>query len=109
MLARSSDAVYSLRRKREKYFNNQQLFSEPAWDILLDLFSSHLRGLNISIKSASLAAQVPLSTALRWINILEDEGLIERVNDPSDARRTFVQVTPDAIAKLTSVLTPDVQ
>ncbi|MBU3991175.1 MAG: winged helix DNA-binding protein [Alphaproteobacteria bacterium] len=71
---------------------------------MLDLFSSHLRGKNVSVTSACLAANVPASTALRWMNVLEEAELIERVNDPSDGRRTFVQVTPNAIAKLTKAL-----
>ncbi len=103
-LISKSEKIYKSRRNRESIFNNNEIFSEPAWDILLDLFSSHLRGKNVSVTSACMAANVPASTALRWMNVLEEAGLVERVNDPSDGRRTFVQVTPNAIAKLTKVL-----
>ena len=103
-LINKSEKIYRSRRRRELIFENSEIFSEPAWDILLDLFSSHLRGKNVSVTSACLAANVPASTALRWMNVLEEAELIERVNDPSDGRRTFVQVTPNAIAKLTKAL-----
>ena len=98
-----SDRVYDIRRHREKVFKNDDLFADPGWDILLDLFSAHLKGKKISVTSACLAASVPSTTALRWMTVLEEAGLIEREKDSVDARRTFVKLTPEAIAKLTKV------
>jgi DNA-binding MarR family transcriptional regulator len=100
-----SDEEYQSRRDLAKIFHNDEIFSQPGWDILLDLFSSHLKGKKISITSAYQAANVPATTALRWLKILEDDGLVERIKDPTDGRRSFVKVTPSAIAKLTKALT----
>jgi hypothetical protein len=99
-----SKKLYLNRRRRELIFKNTEIFSEPAWDIMLDLFASHLQGQNISISSACLAAHVPTTTAWRWLVILEKAGLLERVKDPADGRRSFVQLTDDAIAKVIRVL-----
>jgi len=61
---------------------------------MLDLYQSEEAGKPISVTSACIGAACPPTTGLRWIQALEGMGLIVRVNDPSDKRRTFVQLTP---------------
>jgi|tagenome__1003787_1003787.scaffolds.fasta_scaffold20966242_3 DNA-binding MarR family transcriptional regulator len=81
------------RRNRAQYLNGN-LFAEPAWDILLDLLRAELAQERISVSSACIAAGVPASTGLRWLNVLEQEGLVLREADPRDARRAFVVLSP---------------
>jgi DNA-binding MarR family transcriptional regulator len=80
------------RAARAQFFK-ASLFSDPAWDILLELFAAEQEGRRVSISAAGLTAEIPLTTALRWINALEREDLVERAADPTDARRTFLQMT----------------
>jgi len=82
-------------------FFKASLFSDPAWDILLELFAAEQEGRRISISAAGLTAQIPLTTALRWINALEREGLVERVADPTDARRTFLGLSDKGLRAMT--------
>ena len=89
--------TYALRRKRDKIFNDIDIFGEPAWDILLDLFIASETGTAISVTSACIASNVPATTALRWITELERNDLIKRDVDERDARRTFVSLTPKGI------------
>lgn len=103
-LAKKSDDIFKMRRRRDNAFKNDELFADPAWDLLLELFSAHRGGWNMSVTNTCLAANVPSTTALRWIEILIDVGLAERVADPSDLRRKFIRLTPDAVTKLTKVL-----
>lgn len=84
---------YAARRIRDRIFDDPDLFGEPAWDILLDLFAAELRGEAISITSACIASGVPSTTALRWVGLLEAKGYVERKPDPVDARRSFVGLT----------------
>lgn len=70
------------------------LFGEPAWDVLLDLFVATEQNRDISVSSACLASCVPQTTALRWIGLLEKRGLVTRMDDALDHRRTFLRLTP---------------
>lgn len=83
---------YNDRRLRHKYFD-YNIFGEPCWDILLDLFIARIDGLRISVTSSCIASGVPLTTALRWLTVLEDRGLIIRSNDQTDKRRSWVELS----------------
>ena len=83
------------RRLRAQYFDDE-LFADPAWDMLLDLFESELAQLKVSVSSLCGAAAVPATTALRWIKTMTDVGLFRRRPDPHDARRVFVELSPEA-------------
>jgi DNA-binding MarR family transcriptional regulator len=100
-----AQALYDLRRARDTFFGcNADLFSEPAWDILLDLFIAHERGIRVSVGSACIGACVSQSTGLRWIATLEHRGMVKRESDALDGRRTFVSLTPEARLTLVSYL-----
>ena len=78
--------------------------SDPAWDILLDLFEAKLIGRIVSIKSACLASGVPMTTALRYLDILVGEGYVERSIDPGDGRRVLVSLSQKGFEKMTGFL-----
>lgn len=92
LLLASAEAVYRSRRKRTAYFPNS-LFGEPAWDMLLDLFIHQVRRKRVQVTSACMASGVPATTALRWITVLEQEGLVQRVPGVQDKRIQFVELT----------------
>ncbi|MCW1429932.1 winged helix DNA-binding protein [Novosphingobium sp. JCM 18896] len=96
MQQRAAHRVYGARRVRDAVFADATLFGEPAWDMLLDLLAAQGSKKRISVTSACLASNVPLTTALRWITVLEGKGLVEREEDEMDARRTFLKLTRKA-------------
>ncbi len=85
--------TYALRRKRAAIFGNPDLFGEPAWDILLDLFIAEGEGKSVSVSSACIGSAAPATTGLRWLGVLADEGLVVRENDTDDHRRVMVRLT----------------
>jgi hypothetical protein len=85
--------TYSLRRKRAVIFGNPELFGEPAWDILLDLFIAQAEEKPVSVSSACIGSAAPATTGLRWLGVLADEGLIVRENDSGDNRRVLVRLS----------------
>ena len=81
-------------RQKREYFLGQCLFSDPAWDILLEAYAAYLSGRRISVHSLCDAAAVPATTGLRWIKKLEDDRLLVREADSLDKRRTWMHLSP---------------
>jgi hypothetical protein len=94
---RSVREVLRARANRGRFFRSD-LFADPAWDILLELYAAYLGQLRISVSSLCIAAAVPATTALRWISTLQDDGLVDREDDHQDGRRSFVFLTEKGIA-----------
>jgi len=88
--------IYRLRRSRSKEFN-EEIFGEPSWDILLDLYIAFLECRKVTIKSACIGSDAPASTALRYLAMLESRGLLHRVDDLDDRRVQWVGLTQKAI------------
>jgi DNA-binding MarR family transcriptional regulator len=70
-----------------------ELFADPAWDILLDLFEAHLQYRHVYISALGAMAGIPPTTVLRWLKALAEKGLIVRSDDPLDGRRVFVSLS----------------
>jgi hypothetical protein len=87
-------AVIRARRLRARYFP-EELFADPAWDMLLDLLQAELSHLRVPVSSLCIAAAVPATTALRWLKTMVQEKLFVRRADPHDGRRVFVELAPD--------------
>ena len=87
--------ILQARLERNSHFPSH-LFSDPAWDMLLDLYAAELAQIRVSVTSLCIASNAPTSTALRWISLLENDGLIRRDPDPLDARRFFLSLTGTA-------------
>lgn len=91
---------YKARRARATLFGVPDLFGEPAWDMLVDLFIAAEEGKRISVSSLCIASAAPMTTALRWISILETRELVLRTSDPVDARRFYISLTSETHAKI---------
>jgi hypothetical protein len=94
----SADTVRNViraRRLRARFFP-EELFADPAWDMLLDLLQAEIAQLRVPVSSLCIAAAVPATTALRWLKTLVSQGLFVRRADPHDGRRVFVELAPEA-------------
>jgi DNA-binding MarR family transcriptional regulator len=87
-------SVIRARKLRTRYFS-ADLFADPAWDIMLDLLRAEASQVRVSVSTLCLAAEVPATTALRWLKSMEKQGLIIRRDDPLDGRRVYVELTPE--------------
>jgi DNA-binding MarR family transcriptional regulator len=93
----SADTVRSViraRRMRARYFR-EELFADPAWDMLLDLMQAEIAQLRVPVSSLCIAASVPATTALRWLKTMVSQGIFIRRADPHDGRRVFVELAPE--------------
>ncbi|MEW6123724.1 MAG: response regulator [Pseudomonadota bacterium] len=87
-------ALVAARSDRDAIFQ-AGLFSDPAWDMLLDLAMAEATGRPISVTSLCIASGAPTTTALRRIEDLKDAGLLDRIPDPQDRRRVLVHLTEE--------------
>jgi len=86
--------VIRARRLRSRFFH-EELFADPAWDMLLDLLQAEIAQLRVPVSSLCIAAAVPATTALRWLKTMVEQGLFIRRADPHDGRRVFVELAPE--------------
>lgn len=91
-------------RERVTRFLDPDLFADPAYDILLDLFACGEEGRPVSMSSSACVARVARTTALRWVRLLELRGLIERYADEVDRRSTLLRLTDSARQSLMAYL-----
>lgn len=85
-------AAYNARRQRDQLFKSE-IFGEPAWDILLDLLICRLEGRAATVTNACLGSAAAHTTALRYIRVLETEGLVERTSASHDKRLQYLHLT----------------
>ncbi|GAA4747521.1 hypothetical protein GCM10023264_11570 [Sphingomonas daechungensis] len=84
--------ILQARLRRDQHFSSK-LFSDPAWDMLLELYAADSGDRRLSISRLSERTQTALTTTLRWIQALESEGLVERARHPLDGRQVFIVLT----------------
>ena len=80
------------RALRGRFFN-PKLFSDPAWDMLLQLYAAAIANRRTTTSRLAQRTGVPMTTTLRWIATLEGEGLITRFADRLDRRQVFLELT----------------
>jgi CheY-like chemotaxis protein len=91
-------------RQRRAEFMDVSKFADPAWDIMLDLTSAALEGRSVPAFSVSVAANVPMTTALRYVKRLVEDGTIKRWDDPDDKRRSLLALEDHALEKMIAYL-----
>jgi hypothetical protein len=89
---------------RDRLFPDE-LFADPAWLILLDLFTHRATGKLISVSSACIASLVPPTTALRYIRRLVELGMVQRSSDTADRRKVYLQLTDYACSQMEAFFT----
>lgn len=77
----------------------KDLFSAPAFEMLLDLY---LRPRPRSLTAVTAASSQSERNAQRIIHRMVEDGLMQCTRDPTDGRRKIVELTPEAIEKLDS-------
>jgi len=92
-------------RRERRHFFPDDLFADPAWDIILSLYCAEGRGERISITGLAHTIELAHTTAVRWIGWLTEAGLVQRERDVNDRRRHFLKLTDKTRHRLTQWLT----
>jgi len=88
---------------RAKSFDHN-MFGEPAWDILLVLYTIDGDRRRLNIRELSKLASLALTTALRWLDFLEQRGLITRKANPFDQRMVYAELSEKGRAAMDEYL-----
>jgi DNA-binding MarR family transcriptional regulator len=72
------------------------MFGEAAWDMLLALYVTEMSGARHTVSGLVDLSGVPPTTALRWLDFLEQEQLVARRPNPLDGRVFFIEITEKA-------------
>ena len=91
-------------RQSRRCFLNGDLFGEPAWDILLALFVAAAEDGDLTIASASAAADVSRPVAKRCIDELEGQDLVLIYGCEIDKRITRLALTHAGQTRLRQAL-----
>lgn len=92
------------RAHRRQRFLPDEFLGEPAWEILLELFTQFAGGAKVSTKSLCLVSGVPDTTAMRLIDRMEDASLVQRTSSDVDKRVTLVELTRQGVIAVGSAL-----
>lgn len=100
----SSDRSVLVERARQMYVNrarrtrvfNSKMFGEPAWDMLLALYVTDQALAHHTVSGLVSLSGAPHTTAIRWIDLLIQEGLFTRKPSPFDARVFWIGLTEEA-------------
>lgn len=90
-------------RRRRSQVLPEDMFGEPAWDILLQLYVEQ-QGSRLKIARLTNELNLPATTVLRWLSYLQDKQLVRREVHPTDQRSVIIELTPDAIQAIDSYL-----
>lgn len=97
------DSILAARKARLKFFDDD-LFFDPTWAMLLDLYRCQLAGRDLCVSSLCIGSGVPETTALRYLRTLEQRAYVERRSDETDRRRSFVRLTSRGIESMGSYI-----
>jgi hypothetical protein len=86
--------LYKARQLRTDFVGEKDLFGEPAWDILLDLFIRQAGAEPFSVEDAVINANTSRATGLRWVQALMHHGLVAIAPAAIDTDQQLVQLTP---------------
>ncbi|MDB5707345.1 MAG: Transcriptional regulator [Sphingomonas bacterium] len=95
--------IHAQRRLRDEVLGNE-LFGDPGWDLMLDLYIAQASGKRVSVTSAAIGSGKPMSTGLRWVKLLIERALVIREADPYDGRRSYLRLTSTAFEAMEDFL-----
>lgn len=95
-------SVLHVRRARESILG-WNLFSDPAWDVLLELYAAQFANRTASASELASVIGAPRSVIARWITTLVDAGLVAPAGEQTENEST-VTLTENGAAKMARLM-----
>ncbi len=80
------------------------LFADSCWNMCLDTYICDLKGEKITVSSIAHSSGIPMTTAMRYINVMAEQGLLGKSQNPSDHRMIFISTSATCKAKISTIL-----
>lgn len=101
--AATADAILKFRRIRSEILP-RELFSEPGWDLLLELFVADAHGHRLTARGVSDRNEIPPTVLSRWLLHLTQIGYIVgdgdgNIDDPLTLSGKALDVIEAVLAK----------
>ena len=114
LISRSMDDG-DLISRAEKYLNwgrlksrildsGNGLFANSCWNMCLDIFICDLKEQRITVSSIAHSSGIPMTTAMRYINVMVEQGLLHKTPNSADNRMIFVSVSENCSEKIRELL-----
>lgn len=91
------------REQRNRYFD-PVMFSNPSWDILLNLYVAAADGQGLSVLDCCAALAVPQGVTLRLLTLLKDDGTLIETPDVLHPRRTLISLSEQTRVAMSAYL-----
>lgn len=102
-LATIAENEFHNRRRRDSLIGHD-IFAEPAWDMLLLLYVEHHRGQAVAAERLCASAAVAVTTALRWIGLLVETGLVMQSLSPTSESDARISLTAQGVEEMEGYL-----
>lgn len=63
--------------------------------LLIELYDAERAGQSLTISMLGLMSEIPQSTMLRYLRMLEKSKLVQRIPHPDDQRMSFIRLAPE--------------
>jgi DNA-binding MarR family transcriptional regulator len=103
-VGRKLRSLMAMSARRSRHFPDE-LFTDPAWDMLVALALAGEEHRKLSISQLSAATGVPATTAHRWITSLTELGLVIQSQHPVDRNQVDTKLSQSASVSMRDILT----
>jgi hypothetical protein len=91
--SRVMDIVHA--RMLREHFLGEGLFSDPAWDILLELYAAEQTEQRVLVSRLRVAATLPSTAARQALDLLQSRGMVIQRMDPLNPHCAFAFLSRD--------------
>ena len=80
------------------------LFANSCWNMCLDIYICDLKDQRVTVSAIAHSSGIPMTTAMRYINVMVEQGLLTKTPNAADNRMIFVSVSTDCSEKIEELL-----
>jgi predicted transcriptional regulator len=104
LIDRAEEYLHWGRLKSQTLDTGNGLFADSCWIMCLDIYICGLKNERVTVSAIAHSSGIPMTTAMRYINVMAEQGLIEKTPNPADNRMIFVSASLDCRKKIENLL-----